>query len=94
MRIEAEDANSGFSVQIENPAWDELMAIPEKMRERLFVALESLEVEPRPSGVVKLAGADDLYRIRVGDYRIVYSIEDQVRIVLVEKVGNRRDVYR
>ena len=96
MRTEAEDANDvdGYSVQIEKPAWDELMAIPEKMRERLFTALESLEVEPRPSGVVKLAGADDLYRIRVGDYRIIYSIEDQVKIVLVEKVGHRRDVYR
>ena len=96
MRTEAEDANDvdGYSVQIEKPAWDELMAIPEKMRERLFTALESLEVEPRPSGVVKLAGADDLYRIRVGNYRIIYSIEDQVKIVLVEKVGHRRDVYR
>ena len=96
MRTEAEDAKDadGYSVQIEKPAWDELMAVPEKMRERLFTALENLESEPRPSGVVKLAGAEDLYRIRVGDYRILYSVEDQVKIVLVEKVGHRRDVYR
>lgn len=90
----ADQSPAGYSVQIEKPAWDELMAVPEKMRERLSVALESLEAEPRPSGVVKLAGASDLYRIRVGDYRIIYSIEDQVKIVLVEKVGHRRDVYR
>jgi len=70
------------------------MAVPEKMRERIFTALERLESQPRPSGVVKLSGAENLYRIRIGDYRIIYSIEDQVRIVLVEKVGHRRDVYR
>lgn len=88
------DYNSGYSVQIEEPAWDELMSIPERMRERIFSALEALETEPRHARVTKLSGYDDLYRIRVGDYRVIYSIEDQVKIVLVEKVGHRSDVYR
>ena len=84
----------GYSVQIEKPAWDELMAIPEQMRDRLFTALEGLEMEPRPARVTKLSGSENLYRIRVGDYRIIYSIQDQVKIVLIEKVGHRREVYR
>ncbi len=88
------DEKQTYSVQIEKLAWDELMAIPERMRERIFAALEALETEPRHARVTKLSGYDDLYRIRVGDYRIIYSIEDQVKIVLVEKVGHRSDVYR
>lgn len=85
---------STYSVQFEKLAWDELMAIPERMRERIFSALEVLETEPRHARVTKLSGFEDLYRVRVGDYRIIYSIEDQVKVVLVEKVGHRSDVYR
>ena len=48
----------------------------------------------RPSGVKKLKGSPELWRVRVGDYRIVYSIADDILVVLVVKIGNRRDVYR
>ena len=94
MSTEPSAPQSGYSVQIDKHAWEELMDVPEKRRAQIFTALENLESEPRPSGVVKMAGVEDLYRIRVGDYRIIYSVQDHLRIVLVEKVGHRRDVYR
>lgn len=63
------------------------------MRARVRDSIDALAVEPRPSGVVKLAGRDD-FRIRVGDYRIVYAVDDAERIVLVARIAHRRDVYR
>lgn len=63
------------------------------MRARVRDSIDALAVEPRPSGVVELAGRDD-FRIRVGDYRIVYAVDDAERIVLVARIAHRRDVYR
>ncbi len=63
--------------------------------QRLVVArLERLAEDPRPPGSKKLEGAEDLHRVRVGDHRIVYRIEDQVLLVLVVRVAHRSDVYR
>lgn len=56
--------------------------------------IDALAEEPRPSGVRKIRGADDLYRIRVGDYRVVYQVKDDVLVVLIIRVRHRRDVYR
>jgi mRNA interferase RelE/StbE len=67
---------------------------PKKLRQRLVRAIEALEAEPRPAGCEKLAGGSDLYRIRQGHYRVVYSVDDRGRIVLVVRVGHRREVYR
>jgi len=61
---------------------------------RVIKALVKLEQEPRPPGVKKLSGEDELYRIRVGDYRIVYQIRDNELVVLVVRVAHRREVYR
>jgi len=61
---------------------------------RIIRKLETLEDNPRPMGVEKLTGADNLYRVRVGDWRIVYAIQDRKLIVLVVKVAHRREVYR
>ena len=63
------------------------------LRDRIRDAIDALAEEPRPRGAVKLAGRDD-YRVRVGDYRIVYAVDDAQRLVLVAKVAHRRDVYR
>lgn len=67
---------------------------PKKVRQRLVRSIDSLVAEPRPAGCEMLAGATDLYRIRQGDYRAVYSIDDQDRVVRILNVGHRRDVYR
>ena len=61
---------------------------------RLRAAIDALEQEARPAGCVKLAGLPDLYRIRVGDYRIVYQIKETELVVLVLSIGHRREVYR
>ena len=62
--------------------------------QRLVSAIGELAATPRPAGCRKLEGQDDLWRIRVGDYRIVYSINDGALLILVVTLGNRRDVYR
>jgi len=66
---------------------------PEVQR-RLDPAIMALATNLRPPGCVKLSGAESLWRIRVGDYRVVYQIQDEVLLVLVVNVGHRRDVYR
>ena len=63
-------------------------------KQRLKPKIDALAKNPRPSGVVKLSGEDDLYRVRVGDYRIIYSIKDNRLLVLVVKIGHRRNIYR
>ncbi len=63
------------------------------VRKRIVLRIEALEAEPRPSGCKKLTGSE-LWRIRVGDHRVVYSIEDDKLVVLVVSVGHRREVYR
>ena len=64
-----------------------------RLRDRIRAAIDGLAEDPRPSGVVKLAGRDD-YRIRVGDYRIVYAVDDDARVVIVARIAHRREVYR
>ncbi|KAA6184106.1 type II toxin-antitoxin system RelE/ParE family toxin [Thiohalocapsa marina] len=61
---------------------------------QLSDAIEALSDDPRPAGVVKLPGEDRLYRIRSGDYRAIYQIQDQRLLILVVKVGHRSKVYR
>ena len=63
------------------------------MRDRLQAVIDALATEPRPTGTVKLAGRDD-FRIRVGDYRIVYAVDDVERLVIVARIAHRREVYR
>lgn len=60
---------------------------------KIGAAIDELAHRPRPGGAKKLAGPESLYRIRVGDYRVVYQIEDRILHVLVVIVGHRRDVY-
>jgi mRNA interferase RelE/StbE len=63
------------------------------MRERVRRAIDALAADPRPVGCVKLAGRDH-YRIRVGDYRIVYAVDDDARLVIVARIARLREVYR
>ena len=71
----------------------DLARIPKADVRRIVEAIRSLRDGPRPPGARKLAG-EEKYRIRQGDYRIVYSIQDDVRSVWITRVGHRRDVYR
>ena len=61
---------------------------------KIVEALEQLSVNPRPSGIKKLKSTFNFYRIRVGEYRIIYTIDDTVLIVTVVKIAHRKDMYR
>ena len=65
-----------------------------RLYRRLRETIEALSENPRPAGSLKMQGRDELYRVRVGDYRILYQIQDAVLVVLVVEIGNRRDIYR
>jgi mRNA interferase RelE/StbE len=83
-----------YSLLIKKSAADELAGgIPKKDLEKIIVRLKSLEIEPRPAGCRKLSGGDR-YRIRQGDYRIVYAVDDARRIVEIFKIGHRREIDR
>ena len=64
------------------------------IQRRLKPHIDRLVTEPRPDGTVKVKGEPDLYRIRVGDYRIVYYVWDRDRRVMIVKIGHRREIYR
>lgn len=68
--------------------------LPGDVRRRVLDRLEQLKQSPRPAGVEKLTGDENLWRVRVGNWRIVYEIHDRRLIVLVLKVAHRREVYR
>lgn len=84
---------ASYSVLIKASAAKELERLPDKLRRQVVKRIQALADNPRPVGVEKLTG-EELYRVRQGDHRIVYSIEDDVLIVRVIRIGNRRDVYR
>lgn len=83
-----------YRIEFTHPARKELADLPRKARERIAPRIDALSVNSRPRGVEKLKGEADLYRIRVGDYRVIYSIQDDVLIVTVVRVADRRDAYR
>ena len=83
-----------YRVEIMRPALKQLAALPREEQERVTADINALADDPRPRGVEKLKGEDDQYRIRVGPYRIIYTIRDDRLIVLVLRIGHRRDVYR
>jgi mRNA interferase RelE/StbE len=83
-----------YRVRFTPKAWKEVESLPRPVAHRLVKKAESLADDPRPTGVKKLSGSPARYRIRAGDYRIIYRIEDDVLLVLVVAIGDRRDVYR
>jgi mRNA interferase RelE/StbE len=86
---------ASYRVLIKASAAKEIEAVdPKKDRQRIVAAIRSLADNPRPPGCEKLAGEGDRYRIRVGRYRIIYSVGDGELLVVVVRVGHRKDVYR
>jgi mRNA interferase RelE/StbE len=86
---------ASYSVVFTKTSAKEIDAIStRKDRERIERRIHQLADDPRPPGSIKLAGSDERYRIRQGDYRILYSIEDAIRVVAIVHVGHRKDVYR
>jgi mRNA interferase RelE/StbE len=82
-----------YEIIIKPTAEKSLDNVPQPTRRRIIDALEELRANPRPTGVVKLAGMENLWRIRIGNYRVVYEIYDRRLIVLVLRIAHRKDVY-
>jgi mRNA interferase RelE/StbE len=82
-----------YAVDLKPSARKELERLPAKVIERIFPKLEALETEPRPSGCKKLKGGRDEWRIRVGDYRVVYTIDDTKLSVSVTRIRKRDGAY-
>jgi mRNA interferase RelE/StbE len=82
-----------YAVEVLRSAQKQLERITADHQERLLAALESLAETPRPDGCTKLVGRD-AWRIRVGDYRVVYEIQDDSRLVTVVVIAHRKDAYR
>ena len=82
-----------YQIVIPKPAQKQLDNISKIERDRLILTLRSLADDPRPNGVKKLKGYDNTYRVRVGDYRIIYEIKDRELIVLLLSVSHRKDAY-
>ncbi len=86
---------AGYRLLIKPSAGKEIEALDQKKdRKRIVNRIAALASEPRPAGCEKLAGAEERYRVRQGQFRIVYAIDDTSRTVEVVKVGHRREVYR
>lgn len=83
-----------YRVVLARSARKELERLPETVSGRVLDALERLGEQPRPNGSKKLRGAEDLWRIRVGVYRVIYAISDGARLVDVLVIRHRRDAYR
>ena len=86
---------ASYRIAIKRSAAKELERIgTRKDREAIASPIRALAADPRPAGCERLAGRSSVYRIRQGDCRILYSIEDEGLVVLVIRIGHRRDVYR
>ena len=83
-----------YHVEIKDSARKQIVRLPRPDQRRVMAAIADLADTPRPNGARKIVGADDAWRIRVGDYRIVYEIIDRVLTVHVVRVAHRKDVYR
>lgn len=84
---------ASYSLEIKRSAAKELAQLPLKDRGRVIARIEMLAEDPRPVGAEKLSGLER-YRVRQGDYRILYEIEDEVLRIIVVRIGPRREVYR
>jgi mRNA interferase RelE/StbE len=82
-------------VELTRPAFKQLAALPGKVQRQIGAAIDQLRTNARPPGSQKLQGADDLYRVYSGSYRIIYSIAEPGTIVVtIIRIGHRKDVYR
>lgn len=85
---------AAYRVVLTPAAERQFTKLPRQARELVAAVLVTLGANPRPAGCTTLSGADDLWRVRVRQYRIIYRIVDNELIVTVVKIGDRKDVYR
>ena len=85
---------NNFAVEVKPSARKELEALPDNLLARVIRKLEALGLNPRPAGCKKLKGYKDQWRVRVGDWRVVYIIDDKAKVVSVTRIAHRSQVYQ
>ena len=85
---------ASYQIEWKNSAWKELQRLPRPVIPRIVAAVFDLSEDPFPQGVKKLVGSDFSYRIRVGDYRVVYEVFKKRLVIEIVRIRHRRDVYR
>ncbi|MFM7571661.1 MAG: type II toxin-antitoxin system RelE family toxin [Snowella sp.] len=83
-----------YVIKIPKSAQKQIDNLSNTVKDRILEKIESLEIEPRPFGVVKLKNSEREYRLRVGDYRVRYEIDDAKQTILILQCKHRREVYR
>ena len=83
-----------YRITFKRSAQKELADISKPYNQNIVTAIDKLAEDPRPDGVKKLKGEDNAYRIRVGDYRVIYTIEDVIKIIEIQRIRHRRDAYK
>ncbi len=83
-----------YNIEFKASAKKELLKLPKTILKKLSVVIDDLANNPYPSGYKKLTGSDHTYRIRCGDYRVVYSVFDDRLIIHIIKIGHRKNIYK
>ena len=83
-----------YTIVIHKKAKKEIDKIPDIYARKIAETIYQLAENPRPSGCKKLSASDEYYRVRVADYRIIYSIEDEILYIEVVKIGHRKEIYK
>jgi mRNA interferase RelE/StbE len=83
-----------YRIEIKRSARKSFLGLPKSIQMRMGAAINELAANPRPPGSRKLTGSSVLYRVRIGDYRVVYEIHDDRLVVVVIRLGHRREIYR
>ncbi len=82
-----------YNIEVKKSALKELAQISPPYNKKIITAIDSLATNPRPEGVKKLKG-EEAFRIRVADYRIIYTIEDVIKVVEIQRIRHRKDAYK
>lgn len=83
-----------YELQFKSSAWRTIQKLDRSARGRIVEVIMGLSENPRPRQAVKLSGKGGYYRLRTGDYRVIYEVQDRALVVLIVRVGHRRDIYR
>jgi mRNA interferase RelE/StbE len=85
---------ASYRVEVKRKAIKELAKLHHDIGGRILVAIEALTASPRPKHVHKLVGSENSYRLRIGDYRIIYQVDDEIRLIVISRIAHRRAAYR
>ena len=83
-----------YRIEFKRSVKKDIQPLPQSVLARLREAIEALSLDPHPPGSQMIRGYQDYFRIRLGTYRVIYQVDDVVRIICIIKIGHRKDVYR